>query len=289
MRMDRLRRVADLWNWLPAFRVVAEYENIQKAAVVLGISPSALSRTVRLLEEAVGSPLFVRSASGLTLTTAGGELLKGTRDAMRRIDDVVARDLAGDGGPTIAAAAAGPVLSCVLDRAVCALVRDHAHVRLRTTSVDDEDAVGELLRGNVDLVLVDGRLDLEVPAELSSDLMGELRFAILAPPTHAMACREVEARDFVSARMVGIAMAPHHQSLDAHAIVASIESAQHLAERGSLLAHLPAALAPATFRVVGPSDVRVKVRSLVRKPLAGGRDVPLDAMLAAIRRVVGSA
>lgn len=42
--MERLRRVANLWNWLPPFRVVAEYQSIQRAAVVLNVSASALSR-----------------------------------------------------------------------------------------------------------------------------------------------------------------------------------------------------------------------------------------------------
>jgi len=91
--MPRSRRIADVWNWLPAFRAVAEYESIHKAAVVLSISASALSRTVRLLESSLGAPLFVRSNGGLTLTAFGAEVLEGTRDAMRRVDDAVARAL----------------------------------------------------------------------------------------------------------------------------------------------------------------------------------------------------
>ena len=89
--MDRARRVASLWNWLPAFRVVAEYEGIQKAAVVLHVSPSSLSRTIKLIEDVIGTPLFVRASTGLTLTAFGVELLKRTREAMRRVDDAPIR------------------------------------------------------------------------------------------------------------------------------------------------------------------------------------------------------
>jgi DNA-binding transcriptional LysR family regulator len=60
--MDRFRRVAQLWNWLPAFRGVAEHENPQRAASVLGVSASALSRTVKLLEDALGAEVFVRQS-----------------------------------------------------------------------------------------------------------------------------------------------------------------------------------------------------------------------------------
>jgi hypothetical protein len=49
----RLRRVAQLWNWLPGFRAVAEHEHVHKAAHTLGISPSALSRTVKLYALAI--------------------------------------------------------------------------------------------------------------------------------------------------------------------------------------------------------------------------------------------
>src|SRR5262245_30593406 len=92
MAMRRFRRVAQLWNWLPGFRGVAEHESVHRAAQTLGVSPSALSRTVKLLESALGAPLFVRQGSGLQLTALGAELLTITRDAMRQVDDGIARD-----------------------------------------------------------------------------------------------------------------------------------------------------------------------------------------------------
>ena len=183
--MDPLRRVANLWNWLPAFRVVAEYESIQKAAVVLNVSASALSRTVRLLEEATNEPLFVRDATGLTLTAFGSELLRGTRDAMRRVDDVVANAQGRGWERVLVAAAAGPVLTRLLDRAMCHGIREHEGVRYRVTSVDETSAAAELLRGNLDVALVDYSAEFEVPPELSAVRVGDLEFAVLAPPADA--------------------------------------------------------------------------------------------------------
>jgi DNA-binding transcriptional LysR family regulator len=85
--MDRLQKVMSVWNWLPAFRAVAEVQQIHAAAKRLHVSPSALSRTVRLLEDAVGQPLFDRVGRSLRLNASGEELLHFVRDAVRGIDD----------------------------------------------------------------------------------------------------------------------------------------------------------------------------------------------------------
>lgn len=89
MALDRHQRIARIWDWLPAFRAVAEYQSLQRAGLALAVSPSALSRSVKLLEDSLGVSLFTRSSTGLQLTAAGERLLAATRDAMRRVDDGV--------------------------------------------------------------------------------------------------------------------------------------------------------------------------------------------------------
>ena len=81
--MERVRRLARFWNWLPAFRVTAETAHLPTASEALHISPSALSRTIRLLEEDVGQPLFDRVGRNIALNAAGQRLLAAVRDAMR--------------------------------------------------------------------------------------------------------------------------------------------------------------------------------------------------------------
>ena len=81
--MDRFQRIAKLWDWLPAFRAIAETENMHRAAERLGTSPSALSRTLGLLEKEMGEALFQRIGRSLHLTELGNELPVATRDAMR--------------------------------------------------------------------------------------------------------------------------------------------------------------------------------------------------------------
>jgi DNA-binding transcriptional LysR family regulator len=103
--VHRMRNVSELWNWLPAFRAVAETEHLPTASKQLRVSASALSRSLRLLEEAVGSALFERAGRELQLNAAGHALLAATRDAMRMVDDgLAAVDDAQFRGPVLISA-----------------------------------------------------------------------------------------------------------------------------------------------------------------------------------------
>lgn len=79
-------RIADLWPYLPAFRAIAETEHLPRAAAQLHVVPSALSRSLRLLEEAVGAPLFSRAGGRLKLNQRGRALLEGLRQGMRAVE-----------------------------------------------------------------------------------------------------------------------------------------------------------------------------------------------------------
>ena len=52
------RRVNQIWNWLPAFRVVAETQHLPTASKEAHLSASALSRAVKLVEEQLDRQLF---------------------------------------------------------------------------------------------------------------------------------------------------------------------------------------------------------------------------------------
>ncbi len=85
--MERARRVANYWSWLPAFRAVAETEHLPTAAKLACLTPSALSRSIKLLEEDLGEPLFDRSGGRLSLNLRGKIFLSAVREAMRVVDE----------------------------------------------------------------------------------------------------------------------------------------------------------------------------------------------------------
>ena len=61
----------NLLDGLEAFLRVAERKSFREAAEDMGVSPSAISQTVRLLEDRIGVPLFIRTTRSVGLTEAG--------------------------------------------------------------------------------------------------------------------------------------------------------------------------------------------------------------------------
>ncbi|MEI3340661.1 MAG: LysR family transcriptional regulator [Eubacterium sp.] len=58
-------------EYYKVFYYVAKYKSITLAAEKLSLSQPAVSQSIRHLEEEVGTPLFVRTAKGMRLTTEG--------------------------------------------------------------------------------------------------------------------------------------------------------------------------------------------------------------------------
>ena len=153
-----------LWNWLPAFRVVAETEHLPSASEALRVSPSALSRTIRLLEEAVGRKLFERKGRTMRLNAAGSSFLLFVRDAMRLTDEGLAELRQKRHMGRVVIAVTGPMVSVVLGPALALLRRRHP--ALVPSLVTTGNVNVRILRGEVDLGLV-------IRPTLSHDLVNE--------------------------------------------------------------------------------------------------------------------
>ena len=73
-----------------AFIVVAEEGSFTRAVAKLGLSQSALSYNVRMLEERLGLRLLSRTTRSLSLTETGEKLLRSLRPALDHIDVEIA-------------------------------------------------------------------------------------------------------------------------------------------------------------------------------------------------------
>ena len=58
-------------NWLRSFEAAGRLGSFTEAAAELGVTPSAVSQQVRLLEQHLGAQLFLRLPKGLELTDHG--------------------------------------------------------------------------------------------------------------------------------------------------------------------------------------------------------------------------
>ena len=79
-----------------AFLSVAQHRSFRKAAVELGVTPSAISQAVRTLEARVGAALFIRTTRSVGLSEAGERFHSRAKPAFEQL--VAASEIARDLG-----------------------------------------------------------------------------------------------------------------------------------------------------------------------------------------------
>jgi DNA-binding transcriptional LysR family regulator len=68
-----------------AFLSVAQHRSFRRAAAELGVSPSAISQTVRAFEARLGAALFIRTTRSVGLTEAGARFLSRAKPAYEEL------------------------------------------------------------------------------------------------------------------------------------------------------------------------------------------------------------
>jgi LysR family transcriptional regulator, glycine cleavage system transcriptional activator len=86
-------------NWLRAFEVASRHLSFTGAARELGVTPSAVSQQVRLLEHHVGATLFERLPRGLALSLAGEAYLPVVAESFERLSRGTAALFGGTADP----------------------------------------------------------------------------------------------------------------------------------------------------------------------------------------------
>ncbi len=182
--MDRLRRLQTIWSWLPAFRAVAEAEHLPTASKALGVSPSALSRTIRLLEEDLGESLFDRVGRNLRLNAAGQELLTAVRASMRQVDDVLQTVLSEDPHGPLHLAASTAMIPVLVQPALAELRQRYPEVKPWIYGPDASEHINErLLSGQLDVALLEHPIPHD---QLSIVRLLDLDYGVYAGPGHPL-------------------------------------------------------------------------------------------------------
>ncbi|HXV29745.1 MAG TPA: LysR substrate-binding domain-containing protein [Sinorhizobium sp.] len=93
-----VRRFYDLpsLTTLAVFEASARHLSFKLAAMELNVTPGAISRQVKAIEEELGVPLFVRHGKGVALTSAGEELYSVLASGFSRASEVVRTIKRGD-------------------------------------------------------------------------------------------------------------------------------------------------------------------------------------------------
>lgn len=292
--MERLRRVNRLWNWLPAFRAVAETEHLPSASELLGVSPSALSRTIKLIEEDVGRPLFDREGRQLRLNSNGRAFLRSVRDAMRRVHD----GLGEIGGESLSGrvriAMSGPARLFFVPHLLEGLQASHRDLEPTFLDLSPGDETAALLRGEIDVAFTSNAVEHQ---STQVERIGELRSAVFCGVGHELHARPSPTRSqILDAPFACVGAVGPRDLGDAWPLglrrrvgvrVASLEMALNLCERGGYLAVLPELVAkehPSLRRLSLGGLPTVPLFSIRREQLAAPASA--EACIRVMRRIV---
>jgi LysR family positive regulator for ilvC len=166
------------------------------------VSASALSRSIRRLEDEAGSPLFVRDSRSVELTEAGERMQGLASELIARWDQLV-------GG----LAEAGPMLRGTLSL-FCTVTAAHSLLpsllsRFRTTHPDvtirletgyAADALQRLLRDEVDVAVA--ALPDSMPARVLTRVIAHTPLLFVAPASPLPGLGDVRAPDFSQLPMI---------------------------------------------------------------------------------------
>ena len=193
------------------FLAVAEQRNFSRAAEKVGLSQSALSRSIQRLEQQVGQPLFERQPRDVVLTELGELLLGRAQQIMALVEDTFAELSESNKTGRIRLATIPTIAPYFLPCLLREFADQHPHVSV----VVQEDTTDEILRlcnhGEVDLAL------LALPLEaryLEIEPLFEEELLLVLPNGHRLAKKTVHQAGRctrVAVRDVGGSALPNRQ------------------------------------------------------------------------------
>lgn len=100
MSAHRFRRLPPI-SALCAIEAVARLGSVTKAAAEIGLTQSAVSHNIRIVEEMLGVTLFRRDASGTEVLSRGETLATAIQEGLTRISEAIAAIRRHDAGPSL--------------------------------------------------------------------------------------------------------------------------------------------------------------------------------------------
>jgi DNA-binding transcriptional LysR family regulator len=256
---------------LASFVAVAEELHFTRAAARLHVAQPALTKRILLLEQSLGTPLFVRSRRAVSLTPSGETLLPHARHVLQAaaaFAQVALRLRDGETGRLrIGFSPSAP--HHILPVLMRTFRRRHAGVECVLTELPSDAQIEQLLSGDLDVGIL--RPPPSVPPRLRCTTFLEEPFVVVLPREHHLATRRAvsiadladEPLILVARRMVA---ALHDQVLGACAAAGFaprvLREATHVHAVVSLVA------AGCGVSVLPRSAAQVGVKAVVCRPLA---------------------
>ena len=192
---------------LRALQAVAQYGSVNRAAEVLGYTPSAVSQQLAKLERETRTTLVERQGRGIVLTDAARQLAATATQILELVEDaeLTLEEQRGQAIGTLTIAAFPTAARGLLPHALGRLMDDNPGLDVRLVETDPFEAVAAVNRGEVHVAVVHDwhNAPLSLPEGLSRVKLGSDPADVLVPATHRLAGKEfVRAEDLVGERWI---------------------------------------------------------------------------------------
>lgn len=171
---------------LKKFLVIARHQNLQKAALSLDITPSALSKSLKRLETSLEVKLFDRVGKTLRLNEQG-EKLQPRAIALTDLAADTHQALRANKMPLVCKVAAPSILqfkwACVLGRQA----GKQSQMLLEFDTEYEAEALQKLVNGEVQLAIVTGEVLSHLPDGIKSIELGDIQMQVAMGHSHPLA------------------------------------------------------------------------------------------------------
>ncbi|RWH72889.1 LysR family transcriptional regulator [Mesorhizobium sp.] len=191
---------------IPAFLAVAETQNFRAAAERIGVTRSAVSQSIRALEDRLGTALVQRTTRSVSLTEAGRELYDRVAPAVGEVSAAIEAASDREARPIgLLRVAVSSIAECFLSGTLIASFAErYPRVQMEVTVTDEEfDIVARGFDAGVRLGEV---LALDVVAVPISD--DQRQMVVGAPSYVAKFGTPAHPRDLIDHRCIGWRPAP---------------------------------------------------------------------------------
>jgi len=176
------------YNHLLYFYTVAREGSVARAAKVLHLTPQTVSGQIKLLEDVIGEPLFLRVGRGLTLSDTG-RVVQTYADEIFSVGTALAQRLKSDSEPTARELRVGIVDSfpkLVACKILSVTLSSDTPAMLSCSEGKLDSLLADLSVHKLDLVLSDRPVPTELNVRAYNHTLGSSAMAFFAPQSWAV-------------------------------------------------------------------------------------------------------
>jgi len=216
--------------------LLAEVHHMPSVAASIGVSQSAVSQAISRLEDALGQPIFTRTARGMVPTDVGSRWVVRFERALADLRHIRA-DIAALQGVLVGAVTIGALplgRTLLLPMAIADVHSRHPRLSFETLESPYEELTAGLLSGRIDFIL--GALRPHPSQGLATEVLFADRIALIARASHPLAGRKRLKLEHLAPYpwVLSRAASPSRQALDGVFASRGLALPQPLVETGDL-------------------------------------------------------